>query len=249
MLRFAPLLLLLIAVPASGTDMASVEAIINSCQKGQICSCPRAKIARIDKSACGPEPEWISDANSLVIDGHGNAKKFDKYNKCLDELFDANIKIDKYNDIFERCQHPEASDGKTRFTNLPARPSYSGDGKTLNEQVQDVKAAERAQEQALREQEAARQAEQDRAYAAAHPSAAPQQQQPAGLMTDDGRHIIQCLRGIGGNPNHLVCLTVEPSTQSADNTTVNGLQAGVTGNQIIYGNLTRPYAGALRPYP
>jgi hypothetical protein len=68
-------------------------------------------------------------------------------------------------------------------------------------------------------------------------------------MTDDGRHIIQCLRGIGGNPNHLVCLTVEPSTQSADNTTVNGLQAGVTGNQIIYGNLTRPYAGALRPYP
>jgi hypothetical protein len=129
-------------------DMASVEAIINSCQKGQICSCPRAKIARIDKSVCGPEPQWILD-NSLAIDGQGNAKKFDKYNKCLGEVLDANNKIDRYNSIFENCQHPEASDGKTRFTNLPPREVYSGDGKTLNEQVQDVKAAERAQEQAL----------------------------------------------------------------------------------------------------
>jgi hypothetical protein len=208
--------------------MASVEAIINSCQKGQICSCPRAKIARIDKSACGPEPQWISDPNSLVIDGHDNVKRFDKYSKCMDDLFNANIKIDKYNDIFERCQNPQASDGKTRFTNLPARPNYSGDGKTLNEQVQDVKAAERAQERALREQEAARQAEENRAYAAAHPSAAPQQQQPAGLMTADGKHIIQCLRGMGGNLNHLICLTVEPSTQSADNSHVNGLDSAVT---------------------
>jgi hypothetical protein len=164
MLRFAPLLLLLTAVPASGMDMASVDAIINSCQKGQICSCPRAKIARIDKSACGPEPQWIlDDPNSLGIDDHGNAKKFDKYSKCMDDLFNANIKIDRYNSIFESCQHPGASDGKTRFTNLPARPSYSGDGKTLNEQVQDVKAAE-----------AERQAEEARAYAAAHPPAVTQ---------------------------------------------------------------------------
>jgi len=74
MLRFAPLLLLLTAAPALGMDMASMEAIISSCQKGQICSCPRAKIARIGKSACGPEPEWILDGNSLAIDPNGNAK-------------------------------------------------------------------------------------------------------------------------------------------------------------------------------
>jgi hypothetical protein len=163
MLRFAPLLLLLTAAPALGMDMASMEAIINSCQKGQICSCPRAKIARIGKSACGPEPEWILDGNSLAIDPNGNAKKFDKYNKCLQEVLDANLKIDRYNGIFENCQRPHASDEKTKFTNLPARPIYSGDGKTLNEQVQDVKAAE-----------AARQAEEARAYAAAHPPVATQ---------------------------------------------------------------------------
>jgi hypothetical protein len=155
MLRFTPLLLLLIGGPALGMDMASMEAIINSCQKGQICSCPRAKVARIDKSVCGPEPQWVLD-NSLAIDGQGNAKKFDKYNKCLGEVLDANNKIDRYNGIFESCQHPEASDKKARFTNLPSRPIDAGDGKTLNEQVEDVKAAERAQEQALREQEAAR---------------------------------------------------------------------------------------------
>jgi hypothetical protein len=163
MLRFAPLLLLLTAAPALGMDMASMEAIINSCQKGQICSCPRAKIARIGKSACGPEPEWILDGNSLAIDPNGNAKKFDKYDKCLQEVLDANLKIDRYNGIFENCQRPHASDEKTKFTNLPARPIYSGDGKTLNEQVQDVKAAE-----------AARQAEEARAYAAAHPPVATQ---------------------------------------------------------------------------
>jgi hypothetical protein len=41
-------------------------------------------------------------------------------------VLDANLKIDRYNGIFENCQHPHASDEKTKFTNLPARPIYSG---------------------------------------------------------------------------------------------------------------------------
>jgi hypothetical protein len=216
-------------------DMASVEAIINSCQKGQICSCPRAKIAQINKSACGPEPKWVSD-NGLEIDGHHNAEKFAKYNKCLDDLFTANTKIDTYNSIFDRCQNPHAEDGKTKFTNLPSQPVYSGDGKTLYEQVQDVKAAE--------------QAEEARAYAAAHPqmtlqSPAPTQQSSSQReTTSNGKHVIECMSGRGGNDRHLVCLTEEPASNGfldmgmdgRGNTivTFRGLIADTTDNQALY---------------
>jgi hypothetical protein len=192
MLRFAPLLLLLIAFPTFGMDMATVEAVINSCQKEKICSCPRAKISRIDKSACGSEPKWVQD-NGLQIDGQHNAEKYEKYNKCLSDLFNANSKIDSYNAIFDRCQNPGSTDGKTKFTNLPARPVYSGEGKTLNEQVQDVKAAERAQEQGLREEEAAGQAEESRAGAADQPPMQPARQ-PA-------EELDACLAAVHADPS------------------------------------------------
>jgi hypothetical protein len=238
MLKFAPLLLLLIGGPALAINDAQLDAVIQSCS-GAVCSCPAAKVARIDKSVCGREPEWVSD-NSLAIDANGNTKKFDKYNKCLREVLDENIKIDRYNGIFDNCQRSHASDEKTKFTNLPSRPIDTGDGKTLNEQVQDVKVAERAQEQALREQEAARQA----------PTVQPQQAStsPNLPIASNGRHVLDCVSGIGGNHQHLLCLTVEPATFPNPNMpidlgmnsqgdtiiTFNGLVANLTGNEAIY---------------
>ena len=74
-----------------------------------------------------------------------------------------------------------------------------------------------------------------------------QQQQPAALMTADGRHVIRCIRGYYGR-DQLICLTVEPSTETLDHTSVNGLEASVTGNEAIYGNVIRPFDEA-RPYP
>jgi hypothetical protein len=183
-------------------DMGSMDAIINSCQKGQICSCPRAKLKRIDpESACGKAP--VADYNNLSA---ASVKAFsgqvEVFKKCTDDVFETNLKIYKYNEIFDRCQKSESS---SSFKNKPPREIYSGDGKTLNEQVQDVKAAERAQEQALREEEAAGQAEEDRAYAAAHrpvgtePTTAqpaqqpPQRQQPA-------EELDACLAAVNADP-------------------------------------------------
>ena len=157
MSRFALFLLLLVGGPAFAINDAQLDAVIKECKQGPVCPCPPAKIANIDKSACGPEPKDYVDAQ-----GNWHGKALEKYNKCLSEVIDENIKINAYNNIFANCQRPHASDEKTKFTNLPPRPIYPGEGKTLNEQVQDVKAAERAEE--------------DRAYAAAHRSVQPAQQ-------------------------------------------------------------------------
>jgi hypothetical protein len=73
------------------------------------------------------------------------------------------------------------------------------------------------------------------------------QQQLAGLMTADGRHVIRCIRGFYGR-DELICLTLEPSTETLDHTSVNGLEASVTGNEAIYGNVIRPFHES-RPYP
>lgn len=171
------LALLLIGGPAFAINDAQLDAVLKECKQGRVCPCPPSKIANVDKSACGPEPKDYVDAQ-----GNWHGKALEKYNKCLSELMDENNKITAYNNIFASCQRPHASNEKTKFTNLPPRPVYSGEGKTLNEQVQDVKAAELAQEQALREEEAARRAEQDRAFAAAHrpvePAQPAQQSQP-----------------------------------------------------------------------
>jgi hypothetical protein len=245
MLRFVPFLLLLIGSPALAINDGQLDAVLKECKHGPVCPCPSAKIARIDSSVCGPDPK-------TYVDGQGNfqgGKALDEHTKCVLDVLDENNKIDEYNNIFANCQRSHASDEKTKFTNLP--PIYSGDGKTLNEQVQDVKAAERAKEQALREEEAAGQAQEDRAYAAAHrpldSRPTDQQQQPAALMTADGRHVIRCIRGFYGR-DQLICLTLEPSTETLDHTSVNGLEASVTGNEAIYGNVIRPFDEA-RPYP
>jgi hypothetical protein len=74
-----------------------------------------------------------------------------------------------------------------------------------------------------------------------------QQQQPISLMTADGRHVIRCIRGFYGR-DELICLTVEPSTETLDHTSVDGLVASVTGNEAIYSNVIRPFHES-RPYP
>jgi hypothetical protein len=151
MLRFIPFLLLLIGAPASAINDGQLDAVLKECKHGPVCPCPSAKIARIDSSVCGPDPK-------TYVDGQGNfqgGKALDEHTKCVLDVLDENNKIGEYNNIFANCQRSHASDEKTKFTNLPPRPIYSGEGKTLNEQVQDVKAAERAKEQALREEEAA----------------------------------------------------------------------------------------------
>jgi hypothetical protein len=205
MLRFAPLLLLLIAAPVSGMDMASVEAIINSCQKGQICSCPRAKLKSIDsESACGkapPGPDYhnLTDATVKAYGG-----QVEVYTKCMQDVFYTNLKIYKYNEIFDRCQRSENS---SSFKNKPPHEIYSGDGKTLNEQVQDVKAAERAQEQALRQQEAARQAvEAARAAQDTPQASAPSPQAEQNQCFRNSRYGMNVQAGYGTPNFFLVCL-------------------------------------------
>lgn len=216
MSRFALFLLLLISGPAFAINDAQLDAVIKECKQGPVCPCPPAKIANIDKSACGPEPKDYVDAQ-----GNWHGKALEKYNKCLSEVIDENIKINAYNNIFANCQRPHASDEKTKFTNLPPRPIHSGEGKTLNEQVQDVKAAERAQEQALREEEAAGQAEEDRAYAAAHrPVQSAQQSQPAQTCFRNSRYGMNVVVDpLYPTPNfYLVCLDQSKSDHWANGT-------------------------------
>jgi hypothetical protein len=128
MLKFVAFALFLASTPALAMDEGQMDAIIASCQAGQVCSCPRAKLSKICDSACHkpPAPDYNNhDPDSMKT----YTREVEVYSKCMDERFFANLKIEKYNEIYDKCQNRQSS----------TRPSVVPDRKALNQQLEDVK--------------------------------------------------------------------------------------------------------------
>jgi hypothetical protein len=160
MSKYVALALFLTGTPAMAMDEGQMDAIIASCQAGQVCSCPRAKLSKISDSECHKPP--APDYNNLDPDSVKTyTRETDVYTKCMSELFYANLKIERYNEIYDKCKNREKS----------MRPSVVPDRKALNQELQNVKpladqinrdndaadARERARQTAIQE-EATRQA-------------------------------------------------------------------------------------------
>jgi len=245
----------LVSAPVFAMDLGQVEATINSCRNGLVCSCPRARINLVGLiKTCGNGPDIKLDQDS----NFSNRKEFEAWGKCGKEVDAANDEIRRYNAIFDHCQRPnsKSEDVRRPLTNQPHISTGTPDSdKTLAEQETEAKAAERAQEQALREQEAAGQAEEDRAYAAAHrpviqPQPPSQQQQPQQMVTDDGLPLIRCAPGFnpfldtshGGRSADsypkVICLTSTPVLYGHRLSSIQGSEIWVVSELAWFNSAT-----------
>ena len=129
----------LVSLPVLAMDLGQVEATINSCRNGVVCSCPRARINLVDLiKSCGNGPDIKLDQDS----NFSNRREFEAWGKCGKEVFAANDEIRRYNAIFEHCQRPysKSEDVRRPLANQPHISTGTPDSdKTLAEQQTEAK--------------------------------------------------------------------------------------------------------------
>jgi hypothetical protein len=129
----------LVSARTLAMDLGQVEATIQSCRNGVVCSCPPARISLVDLiKNCGRGPDIKLDQDS----NFSNRKEFEAWGKCGKEVDAANDAIRRYNAIFDHCQHPysKSEDVRRPLANQPHISTGTPDSdKTLAEQEAEAK--------------------------------------------------------------------------------------------------------------